>query len=343
MRKPSQVTLEDIAKRLDVSKVTVSKALRDHPDIATDTKARIKKLAKELDYTPNYIARDLSAKKTNTIGLVVPKIAHAFFASVIEAIYDTAFANNFEIILTVSQENAEREIGHIKTLLSMRVGGLLVSLSEQTPDTAIFKLVKKKNVPLVFFDRVLEGCDFSTVTADDRGGAVLAVEQAIRAGYTKIAHLAGFSHLNIGRERGAGFRQAMQKHNLPINPEWIIEGGLGEEYGYKGLMQWYNIQNLPEVIFAVTFPVALGVYQATKELGLRIPQDIDLICFGDSNICRFLSPPLTCIEQPTDKLGKKAVELLIQEMNRSDFSTPQQIVLETSLKIRQTCLSKRSL
>ena len=342
MRKPSQVTLKDIAKRLDVSKVTVSKALRDHPDIAPDTKARIKELAKELDYTPNYIARRLSAKKSNTIGVVVPKIAHAFFASVIEAIYDTAFANNFEIILTVSQEIAEREIEHIKTLLSMRVGGLLVSLSEQTKDTAIFEMVKKKNVPLVFFDRVIEGLDFSTVTADDRGGAVLAVEQAIRAGYTKIAHLAGFSHLNIGRERCAGFHEAMQKHNLPIKPEWVIEGGLSEEYGYKGLMQWYNNQDLPEAIFTVTFPVALGAYEAAKEVGLKIPQDFDLICFGDSSICRFLSPPLTCIEQPTDSLGKKAVELLIEEMNRLELTNPQQIVLETSLKIRQTCVCRSS-
>jgi LacI family transcriptional regulator len=343
MRKQTQITLSDLATRLQVSKVTISKALRDHPDIAPDTKQRIRELAEELGYTPNSAARNLSTRHTQTIGLVVPKIAHFFFSSVIESVYDTAFENNYEIILTVSQEDAAREIKHLKTLLSMRVDGLLISVSQQTQDTAIFDLVKKKGVPLVFFDRVFEDFGFSTVTVDDREGTARLVEQAIAAGYTKIAHVAGFSHTSIGRERSAGFRGAMQKHGLPLREEWIVTGGFSEDYGYQALQQFYHANNLPEVIVAVTYPVALGVYAAAKELGLKIPDDLDVVCFGDSSANRFISPSITCVSQPTEKLGRQAMEILLEEIKNPGPDLPQKIVLQTELQLRETCRASTNL
>ena len=142
MQKASQITLNDIAQKLNVSLVTVSKALRDHPDISKNTKERVKKLANKLGYTPNFIARSLSSKKSNTIGLVVPKIGNFFFPSVIESICTTAYNNHYEIILTISYENAERELHHLKSLLSMRVDGLLISISQQTSDIKIFSSTK---------------------------------------------------------------------------------------------------------------------------------------------------------------------------------------------------------
>lgn len=343
MRKPTQVTLSDIASRLNVSKVTVSKALRDHPDIAPETKQRVRQLAEELAYTPNSAARNLSTRRTHTIGLVVPKVAHFFFSSVIESVYDTAFENNYEIILTVSQEDAAREILHLKTLLSMRVDGLLISVSQQTQDTAIFELVQKKGVPLVFFDRVIDGLGCSTVTVDDREGAALLVEQALVAGYSKVAHFAGFSHTNIGRERRAGFIAAMQKRGLPVHEEWIITGGFSEDYGYEALQQLHRARNLPEIIVAVTYPVALGVYAAARELGLKIPHDLDLVCFGDSTTNRFISPSLTCVGQPTEQIGRRAVEILLEEITNPAPSQPQKVVLQTELRLRETCRSKTAL
>ena len=342
MRKPSQITLSDIAARLKVSKVTVSKALRDHPDIGAETKQRVRQLAEKLAYTPNTAARNLSSRRTHTIGLVVPKIAHFFFSSVIESVYDTAFENNYEIILTVSQEDATREIKHLKTLLSMRVDGLLISVSQQTQDTAIFELVKKKGVPLVFFDRVIEGLNCSTVTVDDREGTARLVEQAIAAGYTKIAHLAGFSHTNIGRERCAGFRAAMQKHGLPVREDWVVTGGFSEDYGYKALQQLHRANHLPEIIVAVTYPVALGVYAAAKDLGLKIPDDLDVVCFGDSTTNRFISPSLTCVSQPTEKLGRRAMEILLEEIKNPAPSPPQKVVLQTEFCRRETCRAKEA-
>ena len=211
--------MNDIAKKLNVSLVTVSKALRNHPDISEKTKERIKKYADELGYTPNYIARNLAAKRSNIIGLVVPKICDHFFPSIIKSIYDTAYQKNNEVLLTISYEDPAREKHHLDSLISMRVDGLLVSIAQQTVDTTIFKKIYKMGMPLVFFDRTIEGLGFSCVKIDDRKAARIAVEHAIEKGYTKIAHLAGFSNTSIGRDRIEGFYEAMRSHVQKNHPE----------------------------------------------------------------------------------------------------------------------------
>jgi len=335
--KSSHITLDDIAKRLSVSKVTVSKALRGHPDISKETTKLVKKTVLEMGYTPNYMARNLSSQRSNAIGVVVPKIAHFFFSSLIESIYDTAFHNNYEIILTVSQENSEREIKHIESLLAMRVDGLIVSITQQTRDYAIFEKVKKQGIPLTFVDRVLNIPGTSSITVDDRGGTFMAIEHAVKLGYRKIAHLAGFPEINIGFKRYQGFEDAMKAHGLSINPEWVIYGGFGEEAGYRGFMKLLNSGNMPEFIFAVTYPVALGVYAAVEEAGLKIPDDIDIMCFGNSDVNRFISPSLSCVNQPTDKLGKTAVEMTLDHIKNIDVFEPQHIEIPTELILRQTC------
>lgn len=340
VKKGFQVTLDDIASKLDVSKVTVSKALRGHPDISAETSRKVKKLARELGYSPNYMARNLSSKRSNTIGVVIPKIAHFFFSSVIEAIYDAAFENNYEIILTVSQENAEREVKHIQSLLSMRVDALIISVSQTTKDYAIFETVREMGVPLTFMDRVpaIEG--FSSVVGDDRGGAFAATEQAINIGYRKIAHLAGYQHINIGKERYKGFVDAMKQYSVPIRPEWVVYGGFSEDDGYNGFNKMYESGNLPEIIFASTFPVAVGVYRAAEELGMKIPDDIDIISFGSSGLNRFLSPPMSYVEQLTTELGKKAMDLTLENIRQKDQFIPQHIKLPTKLVLCKTCIKR---
>ncbi|MGD1045972.1 MAG: LacI family DNA-binding transcriptional regulator [Bacteroidota bacterium] len=338
MKKGFQVTLDDIARKLKVSKVTVSKALRGHPDISTERVKKIQALAQELGYLPNYMARNLSSKHTHMIGVVVPKIAHYFFSSVIESMYDTAFHQNYEIILTVSQENSERELRHLQTLLSMRVDGIIISVTQQTKDYAIFKRVKDMGIPLTFMDRIIDMKGFNAVIADDYGGAFAATEQAIHVGYSKIAHLAGFSHTYIGRERYRGFEMAMKKHEIAIKPEWVVRGGFSEIDGYNGFMQLFKSEDRPEFIFASTFPVALGIYHAAEEMGVKIPDDVDIISFGSSGLNQFLSPPMSYIEQPTIELGVKAVELTLHSIQQKDEFVPQTIKLPTRLVLCKTCV-----
>lgn len=339
MNKNPQVTLNDIAKILNVSKVTVSKALRDYPDIGAETKQLVRKTAEKLGYVPNYIARNLSAKRSNTIGLVVPKIAHHFFASTIESIYETAEAHQYEIIMTVSQENTQREIKHIQTLLSMRVDGLLVSVTAETKEKAIFETVKKRGLPLVFFDRTIEYPGVSQVTSDDEGGSYEATRQLIMAGYRRITHFAGFTHTNIGKNRLNGYKRAMAEHGLDIFKEHIIESGFGESDGYKNFMQLFQQDKLPQAIYAVTYPVALGVLLAAEETGIKVPNELDLICFGGSDYNRFIKPALSFIEQPTHEIGKRATELLIDEIKHPDTNIIKDIIIPTKLKKFQTCIN----
>ena len=331
MAKNQRITLQDIADALRISKVTVSKALRDHPDISTETKEQVHRTAQKLGYLPNFMARNLSARHSNTVGVVVPKIAHNFFAAVIESIYETANENRYEIILTGSQENPENEIRHIQTLLSMGVDGLLVSVSEHTKDRTIYETVRQLKVPLVFFDRSLPDFGSSSVCTDDESGARQATEYLIGRGYSRIAHIGGYSHTSIGKGRRNGFARTMAAHHLDARDDWVIEGGFSEEDGYRGFQSLMNSPVLPEAIFSVTYPVALGIYAAARERDIAIPGDMDIVCFGASSYQRFFSPSITYVKQPTKELGKQAVELLLDEMRNPESVEERHILLPTEL------------
>lgn len=343
MKRAPHITLEDIAKQLNVSRVTVSKALRGHPDISQEMTKRVRKIAEEVGYSPNIIARTLSARRSNMIGLVVPKIAHFFFGSVIESVYNTAYENNFETILTVSQEHAERERKHLQMLVSMRVDGIIISISQETQDLEIFRWIKKMRVPLLFLDRcpTPPPPGFSSVLVDDLGGTMRAVEHAIAMGYRKLAYLGGNPHINIGKDRFSGFEKALDRHGIPLRKNWVIQGGFGRDDGYNGFMQLHRSGELPEFIFAVTYPVALGVYEAAKVLGVRIPQDIDIMCFGDSDVSRFITPSLSCVNQPTQELGAKAVKLMLELIAKPDATEDEHVVVPTDLILRETCVGER--
>jgi len=339
--KPKSITLNDIAKKLGVSIITVSKALRGHPDISKKTADLVKKTAYELGYTPNLIARSLASRKSNTIGVVLPQIAHHFFSSLMDQIYTYAHSKNYAIFLTVSQENQMMQRTQIQTLLAMRVDGILISITQDTSDFEIFEIAKKREVPIVFVDRIPNLKNCNTVTVDDKGGAYKAINHAVKIGYKKFAHFAGSSKINIGRERILGFKQALNDNGIEVKNNWIIEGDFVEKSGYDSFMKLFNENDLPEMILAVTYPVAIGIYMAAKEVGIKIPEELDVICFGNSHVQEFLSPPLSCINQPTDILAKQSIDLLISIIDNSENVKPQSVVVDTDLIIRGTCVIKK--
>ncbi len=338
MRKSSNVTQAQIAKMLNLSTVTVSKALRDHPDISPETIKKIKQLANKLGYTPDLIARALSSRRSNIIGVVVPEIDHTFFSAVVNGISSVAKEFEYQIVLTVSQEDEKRELENLKTLIAMRVDGILISISQTTQNFEIFHTIKKRKIPLVFFDRNVPELGFSAVVVDDRGGAKQAVEYAIGQGYTKIAHFAGPQHLLIARERCAGYCDALKANGIEINPDWIVPCDLSEEGGYQGFKKLLQHPPLPEVIFGANDPIALGVYDAAKEAGLRIPEDLGVIGFSDNIISRYLSPPMTTVLQPAVEIGKTACRLLLEEIQSTEPCSTQLKVVPTQLIIRGSCL-----
>lgn len=340
----AHVTLEDIAKRLKVSRVTVSKALRGHPDISPEMTKKVRKKATELGYTPNIIARSLSSRRSNMIGVVVPKIAHSFFSSVIEGVYNTTFEHNYETILTVSMENSEREKRHLQTLVAMRVDGIVISITQETTDLDRFNWIRSLGIPLVFVDRRPDPAPsgFSSVLVDDHNGAFQATEQAIKVGYRKLGFIGGSPTINIGKNRLQGFQDAMHEYHIPVNNEWISTSGYGKDGGYAGVKRLHEARNLPEFFFAATYPVALGIYEAAKDLGLKIPDDIDLICFGDTEVGRFISPAISVVRQPTHELGSRAVQILMENILSPDVVHEHHVVLPTSLVLRETCIAKRA-
>jgi LacI family transcriptional regulator len=221
----------------------------------------------------------------------------------------------------------------------MRVDGIIISVSRDTTDIKVFDWIRKMGIPLLFLDRVPEPVPpkFSAVVVDDKGGAFMAVEQAIRAGHKRIVCLGGDTHVNIGKDRIGGFVAAMEKHGLPVPPGSIVPGGYTAEDGFKGLKGMVEAKQLPDCIFAVTYPVALGVYEAAKLFSVRLPKDLDLICFGDSDVGHLLTPSLSCVNQPTRELGESAVALLMRMIQEGKGSSDEKIVVPTRLILRETC------
>ena len=307
-----KVRLVDIADRLGLTKVSVSKALRDHGDISEETRELVKKTAAEMGYTPNLLARSLSSQRSHTLGVVVPKIAHTFFSSVIEAVQKEATRRGYGIVLAVSSETSALESQHIERLLSMRVDGLLVSVSKEAPDLEIYERVRQMGVPLVFFDRQIEGLGFGSVTVDDRDAARRAVEHMIGLGHREIVHVAGTAEVAIGRDRRAGYEDALRAHGLPVRDDLIVTGGFDEWHGYRAMKGLLDRDAHPEAVFAVTQPVGIGVRRALTEAGReRHPY---LVSFGDETIHAFAPVSDAYLHQPTGEMGRRAVALLLDQV-----------------------------
>ena len=331
-------TIKDIAKKLNISASTVSRALSDHPDISDETKEKVQSLAREMDYHLNTIAKSLQQKQSLIIGVVVPQVKHYFFASIMAGITDVAYQAGYTVMICQSNEDYQREIININALISHRVAGLLISVSSSTKSCDHFKKLKQRGIPLVFFDRVCEGMDVSSVVVDDYEGAFHATEYLIEKGYRRIGMLAGPPFLSIAHSRFEGYRDALQKHQSEMRPEWIVYGGLNEEDGADSLERLLlQADPRPDALFCVTDPVALGALLRLKEKKIRIPDEMAVMGFTDNPEASMIEPPLTTVRQPAYQIGKTAAELLLDQIrNLSSRNRPVQKILKTELIIRKS-------
>lgn len=333
-------TQSDIARKLNVTRITVSKALRNHPDISAEMKKKVMEIAEQLGYIPNIIAQNLTPRRTFTLGVVIPDLENSFFAYATDSIIDSAAENNYNVFLTVSRENEQNEILNIQKLIGMRVDGLLVCVSQHTNDPQIFNSIKNLKIPLVFFDRQFDGLNFPSVTFDDRNAASSALDKIIEDGYTKIAHIAGYSNVSISKERYLGYTQSLEKNGIALNPDWIIEGGFEVKDGYNALMKLFKSKNLPEIIFTVNDRVALGVYKAAAEAGLRIPDNIGVLGFGFSDTAQTFTPSLSVINQDPRKVGGSATELLIELIKNPGTEKSRNVIIEEGILWNDSMIKK---
>ena len=326
-------TIIDIARKLGISTSTVSRALSDHPDTDNETKIRVKKTAKALHYLPNPIAQSLRNNRTMTIGVIVPEIKHDFFSSAISGIEEIAYKSGYTIILCQSNESFEREVINTNLLMRQRVAGIVVSISQNTKCGDHFNDLLKRRMPLVFFDRVCEGVKTSKVIIDDYKSAFDAVTYLIGKGYKRIAHFAGPNELGICKKRLSGYLDAMRQNQFSTQTEIVRYGGLHEQDGYNSMDSLLMEKRIPDAIFAVNDPVAIGAYQRIKEAGLNIPIDVAIMGFSNNKITSLVNPQLTTIDQPSFEMGEKAAEILIGII-KGIVKETMTVVLDTKLIIR---------
>lgn len=330
-------TIKDIAKTLNIHHSTVSRALRNRPDVKADTRRLVLETAKKLDYQPNALAQNLKKQRTNSIGVIVPEIKHNFFAAFISGVEDIAYNKGYVILLSQSNEDMEREVLNTRALVSNHVAGLIVSISQTTDNSDHFKLFLDRGGALVFFDRICPELDTSKVTVDDYAGAFKATEHLIKRGYRKIGHLGGTRKISITEARYEGFLAALQKYNIKINKSYIQFHGFHEINGKEGMKSLLGLTDRPEAIFAINDPVALGAYEAIKEQGLKIPQDMAIVGFSNNPSSAVVSPALTTINQPAYEMGQKSAELLIEQIeNGKEEYVVKHEILNTNLIVRQS-------
>ena len=328
------VTINDLARRLNLSASTVSRALRDHPDISRETKRRVMEIAARTNYQPNLIAQSLQTSRSNNIGVIVPEISNSFFATVISGIEDLAYEAGYTIMVCQSNDTYERETINTRALAANRVAGMLVSVSQETNRFDHLQQVIGQGVPIVLFDRVVEEIDAPKVVADDFNGAYRAVSHLIETGRRRIAHLTTADSLYVGRKRREGYEAALKDHGLPLIPEYLIRGGCHEEDGRRGARQLLEMEELPDGVFAINDPVALGALLYLQDHQVRIPEQIGLVGFSDNPNATLVRPALTTINQPAYDIGKTAASILLDILHGKIDKNGTTIMLETSLVIR---------
>lgn len=328
-------TIKDIAQKLNIHHSTVSRALRNHPDVKEETKKLILETAEEMNYQPDIFARNLKQNTTNIIGVIVPEIKHHFFSAVISGIEDVAYSKGYVIMVCQSNEQYDREVLNARALLSNKVAGLLVSISQTTHNCDHFKIYKDRGIPLVFFDRVCREFDAALVVVDDYRGAYEAVTHLIKSGRKHIYHIGGTEQLEISRKRYEGYVAALEDNGLSVKNQKVVWKGLQEEDGVAGMRELLaDNNNLPDAVFAVNDPVALGAYEVLRSQGMKIPDDVSVVGFSNNPISQFVNPALTTVEQPSFEMGKTAAELLIKQILKEDGQ--HEIVLPTKLIIRSS-------
>lgn len=336
----NQITIKDIARILGISPSTVSRALKDHPDINADTKKAVNELAGKLKYRPNAVALSLKNSRSYTIGVIIPEIVHYFFSSVISGIEDVASQKGFTVIICQSNESYEREVANARTLLSHRVDGVLVSVSKETHTFDHLVELQEGGIPIVFFDRIAPEIDADQVVIDDLEASYKATRHLIEVGRKRIAHFAGPQNLVIGRDRLQGYLNALTEAGLPIDKRLIIEADTYEK-ARNAMITMIDAGDIPDGVFAVNDLTAIGAMQTIQKKGYKIPDDISIVGFSDGRLSGITDPNLTSVDQHGYEMGITAAEMLFHRILSTDTHyIPEIKVLNADLIIRGSSLKE---
>lgn len=336
------LTIKDIAKALGLSTSTVSRALRDSHEISPETKKLVIEYAEKNNYKPNPIAQSLKERRSRSIGVIVCEIANSYFSQVINGIESIAYTNGYNVIISQSQESFDREMINLQYLTSRSVDGLIISVSTETRDFSYLKELHEKGLPIVFFDRIVDEINTHKVIAGNYQAAYDAVTHLIQNGHRRIAAVSNPEILSITKERLAGYKAAMADAGLSTDESLIkycLHGGMIPAEVETAVEELLAMKEIPDAIFASADKLTTGSLRTIKAKGLRVPDDISLIGFSNTDLTELLDPPLSIIKQPAFEMGKVAMKLLLEliESKRpvTSFETrvlPAELLLRESVK-----------
>lgn len=338
--KKGNTTIHDISKSLGIDSSTVSRALNDSPRVSEKTKAKILARAEELGYQRNSLASQLRTNRSNTIGVIVPRISRHFFATVIAGIEETAFEAGYGVVICQSLEEIDREKKLIDTLLSNRVDGLLISISMQTNRLDHFDSYKKHGFPLIFFDRPCNKSEYTNVIIDDFKAGFMATEHLIEQGCENIFHLSGPQNLELYIQRTKGYKAALEKYGMKVNEEFIFESTLMETDGVEAAEEILKLP-LIDAVFSSNDTAAIGAMKHLKASAIKIPEDIAFIGFSNEPVSTVIEPSLSTVSQSDFEMGQMATKLLIGQIeNKSEVKLIETKILQPKLIIRDSSKKK---
>lgn len=338
-----RITIKDIARELKISTSTVSRALADKWDVNPDTRKAVMELAEKWNYRPNPISLSLKQQQSMLIGVVIPEFINSFFPEVIMGIESVLRPQGYQIVISQSNESYENELSNLKMLESKMVDAFLISVTKETKNVDYFNHLIDSCIPVVFFNRICPDLQASVVVIDDYKWAFLAVEHLIKEGRRRIVHLSGQQNLQLSKDRKQGYIDALKKHGIPVDESLIIPAGVMMEMGIMSAYKVLEMSVLPDAIFAVNDPIAIGAMKTLQKQGVRVPEDIAVVGFTESKMALIVEPNLTTIEQPTFEMGKAAAELLLEQIrnqNEEKKSPFKRIVLDARLNVRESSVIK---
>jgi LacI family transcriptional regulator len=342
MQHSKEVTIYDIAKKLKISPATVSRGLQDHPAISKKTKKKIFDLADKIGYRSNHFARNLRNQKTDTIGVIVPRLNSHFMSSVIAGIENVANKEGYNLIISQSSESSAKEAANAKTLFNNRVDGLLASLAYDTQDLTHFDSFFKKNIPVIFFDRVMEHQNCTNILIDNRKAAYEATKHLIEQGCKRIIHITAPPKQNVYIDRLKGYKQALADHKIKFKEEDVIIGNLSMEAGNDAAEAILQMKTLPDGVFVSNDNCAVGCMLALKQKGIKIPDEIAFAGFNNDPVSKVIEPNLTTINYSGIEVGEVAARHLINHLSGvSPIHSTNTIILRSELIIRESSLKKK--
>lgn len=333
--KSHRTTIKDIAKQLGISASTVSRALKNHPDISEKTKNAVVELSKKLKYRPNQIALNLRKSENKTIGIVIPQIIHYFFSSVISGIEDYSYKKGYSILLTQSNESYEREVKNINLLMNSGIAGVLISRTKETTNFAHFHKLLNYDIPIVFFDRSCPALKTDRVIINDEYAAYIATEHLLKTGCKKIIHFRGPKNLQISTKRQTGYLEALRNYKIPINKDYIIKCDNFDDAKIE-INNLLNKKVKFDGVFTVNDDTAAGAVIALKERKIKIPQQVSVMGYSNDLISKLISPKLSTIEQPGYLMGYTATKMLIERLESTQEIRPRTEVISTKLILRDS-------